>query len=262
MVTVIVPVFNEERTVDAVLRRVQACGLPNPEILVVDDGSTDGTMAALAAWRNVPNVLVLRHAVNRGKGAAIATALRLAHGDITTIQDGDLEYDPNDLPRLAEAIQRDGCSVVYGSRFLRPAAPLPWTKFRLAVALLNLLIRLLYGRRLTDEATCYKAFRTDLLRGLDVQARRFEFCPEVTAKLCRLGVPIREIPISYHPRGHAQGKKIGWRDAWPTFWTLLKWRFLPIRRPSAARGLAPVFSFSPMPAAAATPACRPPAITP
>ena len=262
MVTVIVPVFNEERTVDAVLRRVQACGLPNPEILVVDDGSTDGTQAALAAWRNVPGVVLLRHAVNRGKGAAIATALNLAHGDVTIIQDGDLEYDPDDLPRLAEAIQRDGCPVVYGSRYLDPAPPMRWTKFRVAVALLNLLIRLLYGRRLTDEATCYKAFRTGLLRQLDVQARRFEFCPEVTAKLCRLGVPIREIPIAYHPRGHAEGKKIGWRDVWPTLWTLLKWRFLPVRRPSSARPQAPIFRFGPTPKAAATPACPRPATTP
>jgi len=233
MVSIIVPVFNEERTVDALLRRVQGCGLANPQIIVVDDGSTDATAGALESWRTVTNFVLLRHQHNRGKTAAIKTALRHARGDITIIQDADLEYDPADLCRLAEVIEAGGASVVYGSRFVHPVHPLPWSRFRVAVALLNLLVRLLYGRRLTDEATCYKAFRTDLLRDLDVQAERFEFCPEVTAKLCRLGIAIREIPIAYHPRTLKAGKKIGWRDVWPTLWTLFKWRFLPMPIPGA-----------------------------
>src|SRR5262249_30653843 len=118
--------------------------------------------------------------------------------------------------------------VVYGSRYLAPAQPLPWTRFRLAVVLLNGLVRVLFGQRLTDEATCYKACRTELLQALELRASRFELCAEVTAKLCRLGVPIVEVPIRYQPRTAAEGKKIGWRDAWPTVWALLKWRVLPI----------------------------------
>src|SRR5262249_37199585 len=176
-----------------------------------------------------PGFVILRHARNRGKGAAVRTGLAQARGEITVIQDADLEYDPGDLPRVLESLRRGEGVVVYGSRYLRPCQPLASSKFRLAVSALNLLVRLLYGQRLTDEATCYKAFPTELLRGLDLTAERFELCAEVTAKLCRLGIPIREVPISYQPRTAAQGKKIGWRDVWPTLWTLLKWRFLPVR---------------------------------
>lgn len=226
--SVLVPVYNEAGTVDALLRRLHEAPYRDKEVIVVDDGSQDATRQILTRWAAVPGFVVLTHARNQGKGTAIRTALAQAQGDIVVIQDADLEYDPADLPRLIELIRRGESDVVYGSRYLQREQPLDWSKFRLAVILLNLVVRLLYGQRLSDEATCYKAFRTALLRRLQLRARRFEFCAEVTAKLCRLGIPIREVPISYRPRTAAEGKKIGWRDAWQTLWTLLRWRLVPL----------------------------------
>lgn len=226
LLSVIVPIYNEAATVDVVLRRLLAAPYPVPqkEIIVVNDGSTDGTTACLLLWQHTPGVTVLRHDINQGKGAAIRTGLARARGPITIIQDADLEYDPADMPRLIEPIRLGQASVVYGSRYLDRRTRLPWTKFRVAVLVLGGFVRLLYGVRVTDEATCYKAMRTDLLRALAIEARRFEFCPEVTAKLCRRGIPILEVPIGYRPRSCAGGKKIRWRDAWQAAWTLLQWR--------------------------------------
>lgn len=228
LLTIIVPVYNEKLTIERVLQRLLEAPYPDKEIIIVDDGSDDGTSSVLERWTGHPNILVLRHDHNCGKGAAVRSALAHARGTLTIIQDADLEYDPEDWPRLIEPIRRGEAVVVYGSRYLRPASSLTWSKFRLAVALLNLLVRWLYGRRLSDEATCYKAMRTALFRALDVRAQRFEMCAEITAKVCRLGWPLLEVPISYRPRTAAEGKKIGWRDAWSTFWTLLHWRFLPL----------------------------------
>jgi dolichol-phosphate mannosyltransferase len=225
LLTVLVPVFNEERTVEAVLGRLQEGPYPDKEVIVVDDGSTDATPRILANWAERPGFLLLRHDRNRGKGSAIRTGLARARGEITIIQDADLEYDPADFPRLVEVIRRGESEVVYGSRYLNPSPSLPLTRFRLAVGFFNLLVRVLYGQRLTDEATCYKAFRTSLLRRLDLQATGFEFCPEVTAKVCRQGHRIAEVPIAYRPRSLADGKKIGWADGWLAVWTLLKYRF-------------------------------------
>ncbi len=230
LLTIIVPVYNERPTIERVLQQLLEAPYPDKEILIVDDGSDDGTASVLDGWTGHPNILVLRHEFNRGKGAAVRTALARARGTIAIIQDADLEYDPDDWPRLIEPIRRGEALVVYGSRYLRPADFLPWSKFRLAVSLLNLLVRLLYGRRLSDEATCYKAMPTELFRALDLRAQRFELCAEITAKVCRLGLPILEVPISYRPRTSEEGKKIGWRDAWSAFWPLLQWRFLPLPR--------------------------------
>lgn len=227
LLTVIVPVYNEEGTVAELLRRLVAGPYQDKEIIVVDDGSTDATAARLEPWQGRGGVVVVRHGRNLGKGRAIQTGLALARGEITIIQDADLEYDPADMPKLVELIRTGAAVVVYGSRYLAPAQALPWTRFRLAVMVLNGLVRLLYGQKLTDEATCYKAFRTDFLRSLRVQAQRFEFCPEVTAKTSRLGQTIREVPIAYRPRGLAEGKKIRWRDGWQALWTLVQWRFHP-----------------------------------
>lgn len=228
LLTVIVPVYNEKSTIERVLQRLLDAPYPDKEIIVVDDGSDDGTAAILECWASYPNVRILHHPRNRGRSAAVRTALARARGTIAILQDADLEYDPSDWPQLIEPIRRGEAAVVYGSRYLRPSRPLPWSKFRLAVSFLNLLVRLLYGRRLSDEATCYKAMPTALLRALNFRAQRFELCPEITAKICRLGLPILEVPISYHPRTAAEGKKIGWCDAWSAFWTLLRWRFLPL----------------------------------
>lgn len=225
MFTIIVPVYNEAATVDALLSRLLARVGAECEVLIVDDGSTDATPGILEHWREHPQIVLLRHAKNRGKGAAIRSALAHARGDITVIQDADLEYDPGDIRCLIEIVDSGQADAVYGSRYLENGK-LPWSKFRVAVVCLNGLVRMLYGVRLTDEATCYKVMPTQLLRSLNLQAERFEFCPEVTAKLCRRGIRIREVPISYQPRSDDAGKKIGWRDVWPTVWTLVKWRFL------------------------------------
>jgi dolichol-phosphate mannosyltransferase len=230
LLTVIVPVYNESPTIERVLMRLLENPLSDMEIIVVDDGSQDGTGAVLNRWAGHPNMIVLRHESNRGKGAAVRTALGLANGAITIIHDADLEYDSEDWPRLIEPICRGEASVIYGSRYLKPSSLLPWNKFRLAVALLNLMVLLLYGRRLSDEATCYKVMPTKLFRALDLRAQRFELCAEITAKICRLGLPIIEVPISYRPRTPLEGKKIGWHDAWSALWTLLRWRFLPLRQ--------------------------------
>jgi dolichol-phosphate mannosyltransferase len=235
LLSVIIPVYNEERTIDALLARVVHGPYPFPEkeVIVVDDGSRDRTGAILDAWRRCDGVSILRHPVNRGKGAAVRTGVALARGAITIIQDADLEYDPDDYPLLVERIRGGEDLVVYGSRYLNPSGSLPWSKYRVAVWLLNHLVRCLYGQRLTDEATCYKAFRTDLTRRLALEADRFELCAEMTAKFCRLGIHISEVPVSYRPRTVAEGKKIGWRDAWHTLTALLRWRFArltPLRR--------------------------------
>jgi hypothetical protein len=237
LLSVIVPVYNEEHTVDTLLRRLATGPYPYPqkEVVVVDDGSRDDTPRILERWSTETGFRVVRHAANRGKGAAVRSALPHVRGIITVIQDADLEYDPADLPQLVEMIQRSRHCAVYGSRYAAAEQSLPWTIFRLGVSLFNGMIWLLYGRRLTDEATCYKMLRTGLLLDLGLEAERFEFCAELTAKLCRLGVPIVEIPITYRPRTRTQGKKIGWTDAWHTAWTLVKWRFLPLARAPVAK---------------------------
>ena len=235
LLSVIVPGYNEDQTLGALLARLRDGPYPEKQVIVVDDGSTDTTQNILRAWAGQPGFLFLTHDRNQGKGAAIQTGLAFARGEFTIIQDADLEYEPSDFPRLIEQLRRGDTDVVYGSRYLNGCSNLPLTWSRFAVKCLNLLVRLLYGQRLTDEATCYKAFRTSLLRDLDLRATGFDFCPEVTAKVCRLGHHIVEVPISYRPRTRAEGKKITWRDAWSAIWTLLKYRFTPIPTPRPRR---------------------------
>jgi dolichol-phosphate mannosyltransferase len=170
-------------------------------------------------------IRVLFHPVNRGKGAAIRTALAEVRGEIIVIHDADLEYDPGEIPRLIAPIRQGETNVVYGSRYLVPGNDLPLTYFKVGVLTLTFVTNLLYGLRLTDEATCYKVFRADLLKSLPLRCERFEFCPEVTARLARRGERILELPISYHYRTRAQGKKIGWRDACEALLALLRYRF-------------------------------------
>lgn len=225
LLTVIVPVFNEVRTIDELLRRVLAASYEK-QVVVVDDGSTDGTVEVLERWEGHAEVELLQHSKNRGKGAAIRTGLEHAQGRFTIIQDGDLEYDPGDYPRLIGPLLSGEAQVVYGSRYLRGEGQRrrPWRLFRCGVAVLNVCVRLLYRARLTDEATCYKAFPTALLRAMDLQCERFEFCPEVTAKTCRLGLRIHEVPIRYNARSAQAGKKIRWTDGLAALAALWRWR--------------------------------------
>lgn len=227
LLTVIIPAYNEALTIDALLRRVFATP-EQKQVVVVDDGSRDGTGHVLREWEGYPNLTLLRHPDNRGKGAAIRTGLKHARGRFTVVQDADLEYDPGEYSRLLAPLVAGQAEVVYGSRYLGGGAPdrPPWTFNRLGVAALNLWLRLLYGVRLTDEATCYKVFPTEILWRMDLACEGFEFCPEVTAKASRLGLRILEVPISYHPRGRREGKKIRWRDgvtAAAALWRYRNW---------------------------------------
>jgi glycosyltransferase involved in cell wall biosynthesis len=224
LLSVLVPVYNEPRTLETLLQRVLAVPI-DKEVLVVDDGSSDGTSEVLRDLASRLPIRAFYHDRNRGKGRAIRTALAEARGEIVIIQDADLEYDPEDYPRLVEPIVRGETNVVYGSRYLTGENDLPFTHYKVAVLALNGLANLLYGTRLTDEATCYKVFRRELLLSLPLRCERFEFCPEVTARVAKRGERIVELPISYHYRTRAQGKKIGWRDGLEAFATLIRYRF-------------------------------------
>ena len=222
--SVLIPAHNEAATIEEVLRRIRAVPLDvEREIVVVDDGSTDATPQILERLSG-PDLRVLRHPKNRGKGAALRTGLENCSGDLILIHDADLEYFPEDIPKLLAAEEKTGAPAVYGSRFrgdiegMRPVN-------RLANRSLALIASLLYGQRITDEATAYKLFRADVLKGLPLKCERFEFCPEVTARLLKSGERIEEVPIRYKGRTAEEGKKIGYKDGVEAVWTLLKYRF-------------------------------------
>ena len=222
LISVIVPIYNEARTIDELLRRLHEAPFEK-EIIAVDDCSTDGTSDILA---REPGIVFIRHERNLGKGAAIRTGIARATGDIIIIQDADLEYDPDEIPAVVDPIRRGEGAVSYGKRFthgLPREMPLP---NKIANKLLVWTVRILYGKKLNDEATCYKAFRSDLLKSIDLKCTRFEFCPEVTAKMLRRGYDIREVEIrNYRPRANKEGKKIRWTDGLEAVYTLFKYRF-------------------------------------
>ena len=221
--SVIIPCFNEARHIVQVLDAVRQVDI-DKEIIVVDDASTDRTRELLEEQKKLHPLVTCYKPVNEGKGAAIRSGLELVTGDIVIIQDADLEYDPGQFPELIGPIVRGETEVVYGSRFRGTI-----TGMRLANRLANYLLtwaaNLLYAARITDEATCYKAFRTDLIRSLPLRCTRFEFCPEVTARVRKRGVRIHEVPIHYAGRSSAKGKKIGWTDGLWALWTLVRYRF-------------------------------------
>jgi glycosyltransferase involved in cell wall biosynthesis len=221
VVSVIVPVYNEAAHVEELLQAIHASPVKK-EIIIVDDGSTDGTREKLQAMPLANDVTVVFHERNCGKGAAIRTALAYARGEYVLIQDSDLEYDPQDYPALLRPLEENRSNVVYG---VRPDRPERGLRFFLGAKLLTHLTNLLYGAGIHDEATCYKVFRRSLISQIDLQCQRFEFCPEVTAKLSRMGEKIAEAPISYMPRSSSEGKKIRHADGWLAIWTLLRYRF-------------------------------------
>ena len=223
--SVIVPVFNERNTVAEIVRQMRAVDLPvEREIVIVDDGSDDGTRAVLAQLAD-STVHVILHDHNRGKGAAIRTGLAQVTGDLVLIQDADLEYSPEDWPKLLAPIFSGRARVVYGSRFTgerRNMLFLHWVGNRF----LSLVTNVLYNTTLSDMETCYKLFDRELIRDIRLRSDRFDFEPEITAKLLRRGVRIYEVPISYTGREFDEGKKITWRDGFVALWTLVKYRFV------------------------------------
>lgn len=225
--SVVIPCYNEAQTIEEVLNRVEAVELAD-EIIIVDDGSTDGTREILQRLEaeQRPNVRILYHQVNQGKGAAVVTGFSAATSDVFLIQDADFEYDPRDYPLLLKPLEEGIAQVVYGSRFL--GGPRKAMNFWNMVAnrSLTLVTNILYNAILSDMETCYKVFRADVVRGLKIHARRFEFEPEITAKVLKQGIRIYEVPISYNGREWHEGKKIKWTDAPVALWTLMKYRFV------------------------------------
>ena len=224
LVSIIVPVYNEQQTVVPLLRRLLAVPMPaEREVLVVNDGSTDGTAEQLDQLGSLTRLRVIHAEQNGGKGTAIRIGLEHAAGSVIAIQDADLELDPEDLPRLLAPIVAGTADVVYGSRFLagRPAAP--WRTIA-ANAFLTRLTNTLYGSSITDMETCYKIMRTDVARSLNLQSNRFDIEPEITAKLLLAGHAITERPVSFKPRSRAAGKKINWRDGLRAIQVLLAYR--------------------------------------
>ncbi len=239
LLSVIIPVYNEARSIELVIERVCATGLPT-EIIVVDDGSTDDTFERLSKLRLLYGLKLIRHRGNRGKGAAIRTGLKHATCEFVIIQDADTEYNPADYPALLQPLVTGKSNVVYGVR--QDDNPRRGPLLFFGVKLLTLVTNLLYGCRIHDEATGYKAFRLSLLRRIELECERFEFCPEVTAKLCRLGERIAEVPISYHPRTIQAGKKLRWTDGACALLTLVRCRFQRRRLFDREYGSLPVSS--------------------
>jgi glycosyltransferase involved in cell wall biosynthesis len=231
--SVVVPVFNEEATLAELLDKVAVAPLPKVvgelEIVVVDDCSSDGTWAAIERWKppgqddgRSLEVSRHRHRENRGKGAALRTGFAVASGDVILIQDADLEYDPVDYPVLLQPILDGHAEVVFGSRFLGGPHRVLFFWHQLGNTFLTLLSNSLTDLNLTDMETCYKVFKRDVLDRITLVSNRFGFEPEFTAKVARLGVRIYEVPIAYHGRTYAEGKKIGWKDGVSAIWSILR----------------------------------------
>ena len=222
-VSVVIPVYNERDTIADIVDRVREVGV-HLEIIIVDDYSLDGTRTVLLELAKLPDVKVMFHGYNRGKGAALRTAFAEAKGDVILIQDADLEYDPQDYPLLLKPIELGTANVVYGSRFLANAVQDPSRLHRFGNWLLTKFSNYLTGQKLTDMETCYKVFRRDLLDWFDLEQDRFGFEPEFTAKLSRIGERIVEVPVTYNSRDYSEGKKIGIRDAINALWCIVKYR--------------------------------------
>ncbi|HYN88350.1 MAG TPA: glycosyltransferase family 2 protein [Ardenticatenaceae bacterium] len=222
------PVYNEEPTLSEIIRRVQAVDLNGieKEIIAVDDGSQDGSREILEAAARTGGLQAIFHPQNRGKGAAIRTALDNATGDIVLIQDADLEYDPREYPKLLQPILEGRAAVVYGSRFLGGPRKAMLFWHMVGNKVLTLVTNVLYDTILSDMETCYKVFRADVIKPIQIHSRRFEVEPELTAKILKRRIRIYEVPISYDGREYDQGKKITWKDGITALWTLVKYRFV------------------------------------
>ena len=224
-VSVIIPVYNESNTIEEILRRVEAQEIAG-EILIVDDGSTDGTRDILKTLSSKEYIKVILHEMNQGKGAAVRTGIQNATGDVLLIQDADLEYNPRDYPALLQPIEEGIADVVYGSRFLGGPRRTAMYWHMVANKLLTFMTNLLYNTILSDMETGYKVFKREVLEGIKIRANKFDFEPEFTAKILKRKARVYEVPISFNPRDYDEGKKIGINDAFQAIWALLKYRFV------------------------------------
>lgn len=220
------PVYNEHKTIREIIAKVLAVPL-DIELIVVDDGSQDGTRDILIKeYQNKDRIKLVFHEKNKGKSAGIKTGLQHATGDIITIQDGDLETDPNDFIHLTRPIIQGEAEVVYGSRYLNKTNSSLYKAYQLGARFLSVVTNVLYGQNITDEATCYKVFKADVIKSIPLEYDRFEFCPEVTAKVSKRGYKIKELPMNYFPRSFDEGKKMNWKDGLKALWVLIKFRFV------------------------------------
>ena len=244
LLSIIIPVYNEEKLVVTLLDKIVALGLEGDlekEIIIVNDGSTDQTRDRIESWMRsqaIPNIRFLDHMKNAGKGAAVRTGIEAAHGDILIIQDADLEYDPEDINAVVRPILTGGEKIVYGSRILMEKAmgrsgvfglitgkhPHSYILAYLGGVMITKWTNLLTGAALTDEPTCYKCFHKSVLDGIEIECDDFSWEPEITVKLLRRGFTIAEVPISYHPRKNSDGKKINWKHGVAALWTILLYR--------------------------------------
>lgn len=225
LLSIVIPCYNERDHIRNIVRKVQASPIPNKEIIVVDDCSTDGTMEVLE--RDIRPLVsqILYHKQNAGKGAALRTGFRAATGDVVIIQDADSEYDPMEYPKIVQPIFDGEADVVYGSRFLKGSnyENAYWQNI-VANRLLTFLSNCFTGMHITDMETCYKAFRRDIIQSIDIQEERFGFEPEITAKIAKKKYRVKEVPISYYPRKKQEGKKIGYRDGLRALYCIWRYR--------------------------------------
>lgn len=219
------PVYNEMHTLEQIVKQVLDTRLAH-ELIIVDDGSHDGSREIMAQWQTHSTIRVFMHEKNQGKGSAVRTGIQHSTGDVIVIQDADLEYDPRDYPKLLQPIEEGRADAVFGSRFIGGPVRKVYFWHRIGNQVLTLLTNILYNIDLTDMETCYKCFRRDLVNEIPLRSKRFDFEPEITAKFAKRGFRIYEVPIAYYGREYDEGKKItGW-DSLPAIWALLKYRFV------------------------------------
>ncbi len=222
--SIVIPVYNEKNTIKEIVRRVRETPFEK-EIIIVDDYSTDGTRELLKEIENEPDLRILYHPQNMGKGASLRSGFENVSGDIVIIQDADLEYDPGEYPNLIQPISEGKADVVYGSRFMGGPRRVLYFWHAIGNHLLTLLSNMMTNLNLTDMETCYKVFRREVLKKITIKSNRFGVEPEITAKIARLGVKLYEIPISYNGRKYSEGKKIGWKDGVNALFSILRFRF-------------------------------------
>ena len=223
--SIIIPCYNEKDTILKILKKVKKVNLPvEKEIIIIDDSSKDGTTEIIRKIKD-KKIIKIYHEKNKGKGAAVKNGIEKASGDIIIIQDADMEYEPEDYKKLIEPIINKKAGVVYGSRILHKNYKYSYLSFMIGGKIVSFITSLLFFSRITDEPTCYKTFRADIIKKIKIENDRFEWEPEVTAKILKKGIKIAELPINYYPRDREHGKKITWEDGIKAIWTLFKYRF-------------------------------------